>query len=194
MLDTEQPPNKAGSEDTDDGASPLAVSACAIRLYQQGDAEHMPPAVRESVVEMSPWLGWCHPQYSLDEARSWVTAQEELAKQGLAYAFGIWSEGRYVGGCGINQINKANRFANLGYWVRTSAMGRGVAPAAVRLVAEHAFRETDLIRLEIVCAVGNLRSQRVAEKVGALREGVLRNRLLLPSGPSDAVMFSLVRS
>jgi RimJ/RimL family protein N-acetyltransferase len=72
-------------------------------------------------------------------------------------------------------------------------MGRGVAPAAVRLVAEHAFRETDLVRLEIVCAVGNVRSQRVAEKAGAVREGVLRNRLLLPSGPSDAVMFSLVR-
>ena len=46
---------------------------------------------------------------------------------------------------------------------------------------------------EIVIAVGNRRSQRVAEKVGALREGVLRSRLVLPSGPSDAVMYSLVR-
>jgi RimJ/RimL family protein N-acetyltransferase len=90
-------------------------------------------------------------------------------------------------------MSKANRFANLGYWVRTSAMGCGVAPAAVRLVAEYAFRETDLIRLEIVCAVGNLRSQRVAEKIGAVREGVLRSRLLLPTGPSDAVMYNLLR-
>jgi len=90
-------------------------------------------------------------------------------------------------------MSKANRFANLGYWVRTSAMGCGVAPAAVRLVAEYAFRETDLIRLEIVGAVGNLRSQRVAEKIGAVREGVLRSRLLLPTGPSDAVMYNLLR-
>jgi ribosomal-protein-serine acetyltransferase len=170
------------------------VSACAIRLYQQGDAEHMHAAVRESVAEVSPWMGWCHPRYSIDEARKWVTAQEELARQGLAYEFALWSEGRYLGGCGINQISKANRFANLGYWVRSSAMGRGVAPAAVRLVAAHAFQETDLLRLEIVCAVGNVRSQRVAEKVGAVREGVLGNRLFLPSGPSDAVMFSLLRS
>jgi RimJ/RimL family protein N-acetyltransferase len=86
-----------------------------------------------------------------------------------------------------------NRFANLGYWVRSSAAGRGVAPAAVRQVAAYAFRETDLNRLEIVIAVGNSRSQRVAEKVGATREGVLRSRLVLPSGPSDAVMYSLVR-
>lgn len=171
----------------------MPASTCAIRLYREGDAEHMHPAARESVAEISPWLGWCHSEYSLEDARAWVASQEELAKQGLGYTFAIWNEGRFLGGCGINQINKANRFANLGYWVRTSAMGKGVAPAAVRLVAEHAFRETDLMRLEIVCAVGNVRSQRVAEKVGAVREGVLRNRLLLPSGPSDAVMFSLVR-
>jgi ribosomal-protein-serine acetyltransferase len=169
------------------------MSACAIRLYQQGDAEHLHAAARESVAEVSPWMGWCHPQYSIDEAREWITAQEQLARQDLAYEFAIWSEGRYLGGCGINQINMANRFANLGYWVRASAMGRGVAPAAARLVAEYAFRETDLVRLEIVCALGNVRSHRVAEKVGAVREGVLRNRLLLSSGPSDAVMFSLAR-
>lgn len=170
------------------------MSACAIRLYQQGDAEHLHAAVLESVAEVSPWMGWCHPQYSLGEAREWIGAQQELAKQGLAFEFAIWREGRYLGGCGINQINRANRFANLGYWVRASSMGQGVAPAAVRLVAEYAFRETDLIRLEIVCAVGNVRSQRVAEKSGAVREGILRNRLFLPNGPSNAVMFSLLRS
>jgi RimJ/RimL family protein N-acetyltransferase len=170
------------------------MSACAIRPYQEGDAEHLHAAARESVAQVFPWLGWCHPQYSLEEAREWIAAQDELAKQGMAHQFAIWREGRYLGGCGINQINKANRFANLGYWVRASAMGQGVAGAAARLVADHAFQKTDLIRLEIVCAVGNVRSQRVAEKLGAVREGVLRHRLFLPSGPSDAVMFSLVRS
>jgi len=66
-------------------------------------------------------------------------------------------------------------------------------PAAVRAVAAYAFRETDLIRLEIVVAVGNTRSQRVAERSAAVREGVLRSRVLLPTGPVDAVMYSLVR-
>ena len=170
------------------------MSACIIRLYQQADAEQMHAAALESVAEVYPWMAWCHERYTLDEARQWVAVQEDLAKQGLAYEFAILNEdGRFLGGCGINQINKANRFANLGYWVRTSAMGRGVAPAAVRLVTEYAFKKTNLIRLEIVCAARNTRSQRVAEKVGAVREGVLRGRLLLPTGPSDAVMYSLLR-
>ena len=154
----------------------------------------MHAAALESVADVHPWLAWCHERYSLDEARQWVLTQEKLAQQGMAYEFAILGEGgRFLGGCGIKQINKANRFANLGYWVRTSATGRGVAPSAVRLVTEYAFRETDLVRLEIVCAVRNIRSQRVAEKAGAVREGVLRSRLLLPTGHSDAVMYSLLR-
>jgi RimJ/RimL family protein N-acetyltransferase len=68
-----------------------------------------------------------------------------------------------------------------------------VATEAVRQVAHFAFRDTDLQRLEIVCAVGNEPSQRVAERAGAVREGVLRHRLLLHGQPVDAVMYSLVR-
>jgi ribosomal-protein-serine acetyltransferase len=170
------------------------TSACTVRLYRPEDVETMHAAALESVAEVYPWMGWCHARYTLDEARQWVTLQSELARQRKAFEFAIVGDGgRFLGGCGINQINPMNRFANLGYWVRTSAMGRGVAPAAVREVAAYAFRETDLIRLEIVVAVGNTRSQRVAEKVGAVREGVLRSRVLLPTGPTDAVMYSLVR-
>jgi ribosomal-protein-serine acetyltransferase len=170
------------------------MSSCTVRLYQKEDVEAIHAAALESVTEVYPWLAWCHPRYTLDEARQWVMLQIELARQRKAFEFVIVGEGgRLLGGCGINQINPMNRLANLGYWVRTSAAGRGVAPAAVRQVAAYAFRETDLIRLEIVVAVGNTRSQRVAEKVGAVREGVLRSRVLLPSGPSDAVMYSLVR-
>src|SRR3989442_14279696 len=95
----------------------------------------------------------------------------------MAYEFAILGEGgRFLGGCGINQISTANRFANLGYWGRTSAMGRGVAPAAARLVAGYAFRETELIGLEIVCAAANTRSQRVAGEVRSSTWGGFANR------------------
>ena len=170
------------------------MNTCSIRLYEPGDAAEMQAAVVESAAEVGRWMGWCHPRYSLDDARQWILTQQELARQGQAYEFAICSDtGDYLGGCGINHVNKIDRFANLGYWVRSSATGRGVAPAAVRLVADYAFRETDLNRLEIVVAVDNIRSQRVAEKVGAIWEGVLRRRLVIPDGPSDAVMYSLVR-
>ena len=76
-------------------------------------------------------------------------------------------------------------------WIRATIAGR--APAAVLAVAEWTFANTHLNRLEIVVAVGNTRSQRVAQKVGACREAVLRQRIMVGGIPSDAVMYSLVR-
>ena len=83
--------------------------------------------------------------------------------------------------------------ANLGYWVRSSLAGRGIAAAAVRKLAPWAFEHTAVNRLEIVAAVANVRSQRVAEKVGAHRDAVLRKRALLRGAPTDAVLFSILR-
>jgi ribosomal-protein-serine acetyltransferase len=167
---------------------------CSIRPYEATDAEALWQAARESVAEVFPWLPWCHPEYSMAEAAEWATSQARLAAEGREFAFAIiGSDGRFLGGCGVNQINRIHRFGNLGYWVRTSAAGRGVASESARQMAAFAFRNTDLMRLEIVCAVENRRSQRVAELVGAVREGVLRNRLQLHGKAVDAVVYSLIR-
>lgn len=171
------------------------MSTCVIRPYQPPDAKNVYEAVRESLDDLLPWMPWCHSEYSLEEARRWVSSQDGLAQRGLAYEFAILNDGGdYLGGCGINQLNHAHRFANLGYWVRSTAAGRGLAPAAARLAADYAFKQTALVRLEIVCAVDNLRSQRAAEKTGAVREGVLRSRLVLNGKPTDAVMYGIARS
>jgi ribosomal-protein-serine acetyltransferase len=166
----------------------------AIRPYAVNDAPAVWEAARESIGELQPWMPWCHPGYSLDEARSWLELQVRAFEQSTAFEFAIVAaDGKYLGACGLNQIDTLNHRANLGYWVRTSASRRGVATHAVRSLREWAFRNTDLLRLEVVIAVGNIASQRVAEKTGATREGVLKHRLLLHGVAHDATMFSFTR-
>lgn len=144
---------------------------------------------------MHPWLPWCHPGYALPEAEAWAAKQPPLRGRGEEFNFVITdATGRFLGGCGLNQLNALHRSANLGYWVRSSAAGAGVAPAAVVALARWAFANTALERLEILAATANRRSQRVAEKAGAVREGVLRRRLQLHGVAHDAVVYSLVRS
>ncbi len=152
-------------------------------------------AVRESLAELQPWMPWAHPGYSIDESRSWLETQVHAWAQGTAFEFAIVSaDERYLGGCGLNQIDTANRRGNIGYWVRTSAVNSGVATCAVCSIRDWAYQHTDLVRLEVVVAEGNLGSQRVAEKAGAWREGILRNRLLLHGVPRHAAMFSFTRT
>jgi len=181
-------------DEADGRPSGVSVASCSLRTYQPDDAQGLWEAARESVAEISPWLPWCHAEYSINEAVEWVGSRARLAAEGREYNLAIvGTDDRFLGSCGLNQINSIHRFCNLGYWVRTSATGRGVAAEAVRRMAAFAFENTDLVRLEIVCAVGNDRSQRVAARAGAQREGVLRNRLVLRGQPVGAVMYSLVR-
>jgi ribosomal-protein-serine acetyltransferase len=163
--------------------------------YTALDADDFYEAVQESIAEVSPWLPWCHADFSVDDAWEWLEGRFEGAKERVEHAFSIRdSEGTFVGGCGLNQLHPMHGSANLGYWIRSSQARRGLATAAVAKLAEFAFTETDLVRLEIVCSVDNLGSQRVAEKAGAIREGVLRDKLWGSDGPSDAVMYALLRS
>jgi len=174
---------------------PVQAMQISIRFVENGDADALHEAARESTREVFRWLPWCRPEYSLDDARTWIAKQIEARVCGSAFEFAIISPtGRFLGGCGLNHINETDRRANLGYWVRTSASGQGVATTAVRALSKWAFRHTQLERLEIVAATGNLRSQRVAEKLRAVREGVARSRLRLHHQFHDAVVYSIVRS
>lgn len=139
-------------------------------------------------------MAWCHPGYGEKEARAWIRATLQGHKNGTTYDFAIIDEnGRYAGGCGINQIHRVTGVANLGYWVRSSSSGRGIAPGAVRELAAWTFQNTPLHRLEIVVAVANLRSQRVAEKAGAHRDAVLKKRVIVDGRSCDAVLYSILR-
>jgi RimJ/RimL family protein N-acetyltransferase len=165
-----------------------------IRRYRLDDAAAVAEAARESVHEIQPWMPWCHPDFSVGESRAWLEANVPAFDAGTALEFAIVSaDGTYLGGCGLNQIDALNNRANLGYWVRSTATRRGAATAAVRALRDWAFDHTSLIRLEIVVAVGNVPSQRVAEKVGAVREAQLRKRLVLHGAVHDATLFSLTR-
>ena len=170
------------------------MSGIRIRPYRLDDAQKIWQAVRESLTELEPWMPWAHPAYSIDESRSWLATQVPAFQQRTTFEFAITTdEGAYLGGCGLNQIDALNRRANLGYWVRSSAARKGVATEATRLTRDWGFAHTDLERLEVLVAVGNIASRRVAEKSGAVYEGTLRSRLVVHGVRHDAAMYAFIR-
>lgn len=166
----------------------------SIRPYRLDDVPALHEAAIESVWEVRPFMPWCRPDLTVDAGRHWIEAQVSAFKNGKAFEFVIVApDDRFLGGCGLNQIDEENHRANLGYWVRSSATNRGVATAAVRQLVQWAFSNTALVRLEVVVSTQNPASLRVAKKSGSLREGVLKKRLLLHGIWHDAVMLSFVR-
>jgi len=172
----------------------LVSGPVVLRPYCLDDVESLYKAVRESVDEVSSWMPWCHADYAIEESRTWVESRAKAWEEGAAYDFTITDarDGCFLGGCGLNHVDPANGNANLGYWVRTGRTRQEVATTATRLLAGFGFSELGLNRIEILAATRSGASQRVAEKAGATREGVLRNRLVVREEVHDAVIFSFV--
>ena len=165
-----------------------------LRPFEPRDASSAYEGVRESLPAISQWMPDLHEGLTEQNVRSWIDATPRLRSDGVIYHFAITgaADGKFLGGCSVNHIDAHHRFANLTYWVRGAARGRGVAPAAVRLMARFAFEKLGMQRAEIVIVVGNTASRRVAEKAGAQLEGTLRNRIHLHGVAHDAFMFSLL--
>lgn len=174
----------------------LVTPRLVMRPATLEDAAAHYEAARESMSEVGKWLSWCHSEMTLEESELWIKTCVDAWRNQEFYGFYLFERdgGRFVGCCTINEIDRFRRRANLGYWIRTSRQGRGIATEAVPIIAKFGFRELGLERLEIVAATGNLPSQRVAAKVGAQREGVARNRLRVHGVQHDAVIFSLIPS
>lgn len=170
----------------------LTDGEIVVRPLRAGDIPAVCEAALESIPEISRWMPWCHADYSIEDTKSFILSRREAWDRDAEYTFGSFRAGRFLGGVGLSFINRIHLMANLGYWVRSTETGRGVASSAVRLVARFGFEHLGLQRIEILAATGNLPSQRVAEKAGAVKEAVLRKRLRLKGEPVDAVLYSLV--
>jgi len=96
-----------------------------------------------------------------------------------------------VGSIGLQLA--ANETGYIGYWCATEARGQGITTRALLRLCSYALHELTLERVGLTTDVENLASQRVAEKVGFQREGVLRSHVRHPDGRRrDSVLFSLL--
>jgi RimJ/RimL family protein N-acetyltransferase len=158
---------------------PLAADGVVLRAPDDRDASwitdaYNDPEIAQFIVEAPP-------------PRRWVSsADAELVVADAARAEPL----------GLISLRIAERdpgLAAVGYWLRPQARGRGAATVAVQLVARWAFDELGVQRLELTTAPENVASQRVAERAGFTREGILRGLVATKDdGRRDTVMFSLL--
>lgn len=171
-----------------------ADNLITLNRYSLDYAEPCLVAIKESLSELNPWLPWATKDYDISASESFVREQITNFDKKSEYGFAIMNGDNYfLGGCGINQIDENNHKANLGYWVRSSMSGKGIATKAVSKLVKWTFENTDIERLEIVIAEGNENSRKVAEKVGAKNEGLQAKRLCLNGVYYNAHMFSIIR-
>jgi RimJ/RimL family protein N-acetyltransferase len=157
----------------------------ALRPWRESDAPAVHAACQDP--DILHWMPILPRPYTLEDARAFVTDELGLGP----HQFAVTKNGLMVGSIGL----RVGRFliGEIGYWCAPAARGDGVIPRAGRLICRYAFEELHLERLQITADPDNRASQRVAEKLGFQREGVLRSHLAHPDGRRrDSLMFSLL--
>lgn len=172
----------------------LLPSSLRVRPWQPDDADALFAAASESIQSVGRWLPWCREGYARDDSVAWIAHAQASWQLEELFAFAIVDEadGSVAGGVGLNQFNRQHRSANLGYWVRQSRHGQGIAPRAVPAVARFGFETLGLVRVEILAAEENQASRRCAAKAGAQFEGIGRRRLVIGEDVLDAAVYSLI--
>ncbi len=173
------------------------MSEIAIRFSELADTEVLFEMVQESIETTYPVQGWCRPGYTVEDARGWIEHGQAAREKGSEVHFVVYEvdSKRLLGTTSIIRVDQANRLAQTGYFIRESERGKGLAGKACLLTVEYAFQELKLHRLELLIATHNPSSLRVVEKMGAEREGLLKQRIYWDNGVfHDAYLYALIHS
>jgi ribosomal-protein-serine acetyltransferase len=141
----------------------------SLRKYRIGDEFALYEGISESIEELTRW-GFYHVGFTMEDAAEDVASRVTNWTEGKSYTFLIEElpDPVFVGNCTVNELEPERNHAALGWWVRTSKTGKGIATTAGRLVAQVAFEDLHLSSLSIYTNADNIASRRVAEKVGAV--------------------------
>jgi RimJ/RimL family protein N-acetyltransferase len=145
--------------------------------------------------EIARWLDSVPHPYTEADAADYVGRARRWWRDGTFFPFAVTDgDGRLIGAVGCGWADRGALVAEIGYWTRREARGNGAAPAALRLAAGWAIEELGAERVQVRVEVENAASQRVAQKAGFTREGVLRSSGWSPRRGRrlDFVVFSLL--
>jgi RimJ/RimL family protein N-acetyltransferase len=138
-------------------------------------------------------MAWWRDEQTRDDIAGWIEFAETAWHGGSMFAFSILDhDGRYLGACSLEGVSQHTRSANLSYWVRTGATGRGVARTAARALARWGCLDKGLRRVEISVVRSNTASIATARGSGAHYEGCLRNKAMWAGNSYDMEVFSFV--
>lgn len=130
--------------------------------------------------------------YGEADAEFWIAHSGNCAP-GLHLA--IEWEGAVVGCVGVDAGTGVScATGHFGYWLGEPFWGNGLATAAARSMAGHALSELLFERLEARVFEWNPASMRVLEKVGFVREGVLKRSISKDGCLIDSVVYARVRA
>jgi len=164
------------------------------RLAVPAHAEAFADLVRRNADHLRLYLPAVAAIDSVERARSHLAQVAEREARAEVLDWQLFADGVLCGALRMNKIEVENRKTSIAYLLDAAFQGRGIATLAVRALLGYCFDELGLNRVELTVATDNARSIRLAERLGFVREGRLRQAEWLGGAFVDHYVYGLLRS
>lgn len=141
---------------------------------------------------LEQWIPWVGKTRTMEDLDAFIKEARMFNVGGQKFNAMIFEENDFLGMIGMPRIDKVNKKAELGYWLKEEAQGKGIIRRCMPKILSHAFRQMDINRLELIIGVENVKSRATAIHSGFKEEGILRDYFYLNGKFHDAYVFSML--
>lgn len=165
-----------------------------IRPFRRRDITTLHEAIEASVGDLQQWLPWASA-YDRSVAQRFIRDSASAWAEGRAFDFAVRSSeepNRHIGNVSVWWTSRQNGIGEVGYWIRSDMTGKGVGTEVTARAVQIAFEEMDCHKLVLRIAVGNVASERIAQRLGFTYEGILRDEVRIDNEWIDHTAWSLL--
>ncbi len=129
-----------------------------------------------------------------EDEEKWYESLDANGAENYGFAIESKSEGQYLGGCGVHQVDGKNRKCFVGIFVGKPHWNLGYGADALRTLVRFCFDEINLNKVTLNVYAFNASAIRCYEKVGFTTEATLRQELFRQGRYHDAHLMAILRS
>lgn len=177
-------------------AQPRYTKRLMMRPFRRRDAGTLHEAITASVSELQPWLPWIDG-YDKGFAQRFIRDSVGSWSEQRAYDFTIrplTDLEHHIGNVSVWPTSHQNKTGEVGYWIRSDQTSHGYGTEAAAVAIGIGFDELELHKVVLRIAVGNVASEKMAQKLGFTYEGILRDEVKVGSQWLDHTSWSMLNT
>jgi ribosomal-protein-serine acetyltransferase len=165
-----------------------------IKMMEIRHSQQFFDFVDENRDHLIKWIPFVSKTLTCDDIKPYINSYLEKYKNGSGYLFGLWDSNRIIGSIVIREIDNEAKWAEIGYMIDRKYQGKGLITITCNLVINFLFKELEMEKIVICCDDQNLASKKLAEKMGFVLEGIIRNHMNVNNCISNMMYWGLLKS
>ncbi|TDR77899.1 ribosomal-protein-serine acetyltransferase [Paludibacterium purpuratum] len=163
-----------------------------LREPCEDDAERLFALIDDNRALLGQWMPWLDQMRDSADSLTYIRFSQEGNREGRFLNLLVWVDDEPAGVLCFFALEPTQRRSEIGYWLGTRWQGRGIMRRACQALIAFGFNALNLYRIQIACAVDNLPSRALAERLGFSFEGVLQGREWIGARVLDHAIYGLL--